>query len=83
MDDGHHLAALEPFLGVYPHSNSSSMTEVPPPTNSLVTAMLTDLYQITMAYAHWKNGRQDDPAVFELFFRKSNRACRDVRVKIR
>lgn len=46
--------------------------EVPRPMNSLVTAMLTDLYQLTMAYAHWKNKRQDDPAVFELFFRKSS-----------
>jgi nicotinic acid phosphoribosyltransferase len=45
--------------------------EVPPPINTLVTAMLTDLYQITMAYAHWKNQRHEDQAVFELFFRKS------------
>lgn len=42
-----------------------------PPSNGLVTPLLTDLYQITMAYAHWKNGRQNDPAVFELFFRKN------------
>ncbi|GKY93898.1 hypothetical protein MPSEU_000356700 [Mayamaea pseudoterrestris] len=47
------------------------METVPRPTNTLVTAMLTDLYQITMAYAHWKNGRHQDPAVFELFFRKN------------
>ena len=45
--------------------------ETPRPTNSLVTALLTDLYQITMAYAHWKNNRHMDPAVFELFFRKN------------
>jgi nicotinate phosphoribosyltransferase len=50
---------------------SSPPAEIPPPTNGLVTPLLTDLYQITMAYAHWKNGRQDDPAVFELFFRKN------------
>lgn len=42
-----------------------------PPTNGLVTPLLTDLYQITMAYAHWKNNRHEDPAVFELFFRKN------------
>jgi len=41
------------------------------PTNPLVSALLTDLYQITMAYAYWKNGRHEDPAVFELFFRKN------------
>lgn len=41
------------------------------PTNPLVRAMLTDAYQITMAYGYWKNGMQDDPAVFEYFFRKN------------
>lgn len=41
------------------------------PTNPLVTALLTDLYQITMAYAYWKTNRHDEPAVFELFFRKN------------
>jgi nicotinate phosphoribosyltransferase len=44
---------------------------IPPPTNALVTPLLTDLYQITMAYAHWKNNRHNDPAIFELFFRKN------------
>jgi nicotinate phosphoribosyltransferase len=39
--------------------------------NPLVTAMLTDLYQITMTYAHWKIGKHNDRAVFELFFRKN------------
>lgn len=43
----------------------------PPPTNHLVSALLTDLYQITMVYAHWKNQRHQDPAIFELFFRKN------------
>jgi nicotinate phosphoribosyltransferase len=49
----------------------SSQLEQQQPTNSLVTAMLTDLYQITMTYAHWKIGKHDDPATFELFFRKN------------
>lgn len=31
--------------------------------------MLTDLYQLTMAYTHWKAGRHTQPAVFDLFFR--------------
>jgi nicotinate phosphoribosyltransferase len=33
-------------------------------------ALLTDLYQLTMAYGYWKNGLQDKEAVFHLFFRK-------------
>ncbi|DBA00924.1 TPA: hypothetical protein N0F65_006124 [Lagenidium giganteum] len=41
------------------------------PTNSLVTPLLTDLYQITMVYAYWKVGRHNDHAVFDLFFRKN------------
>jgi len=32
--------------------------------------LLTDLYQLTMAYGYWKLGRADDEAVFHLFFRK-------------
>ena len=32
---------------------------------------LSDLYQITMAYAYWKAGRTKDQAIFDLFFRKS------------
>lgn len=33
--------------------------------------MLSDLYQITMAYAYWKSGKMNDHAVFDLFFRKN------------
>jgi nicotinate phosphoribosyltransferase len=33
-------------------------------------ALLTDLYQLTMAYGYWKLGRAERPAVFYLFFRK-------------
>jgi nicotinate phosphoribosyltransferase len=44
---------------------------IPPPVNGLVSPLLTDLYQITMAYAYWKTGRHMDHAVFELFFRKN------------
>ncbi len=32
-------------------------------------ALLTDLYQLTMAYAYWKSGPADKEAVFHLFFR--------------
>lgn len=32
--------------------------------------LLTDLYQVTMAYAYWKSGKADAEAVFHLFYRK-------------
>lgn len=34
-------------------------------------ALLTDLYQLTMAYGYWKLGRRDQEAVFHLYFRKN------------
>lgn len=34
-------------------------------------ALLTDLYQISMAYGYWKLGRAEEEAVFNLFFRKA------------
>lgn len=33
--------------------------------------MQTDLYEITMAYAYWKSGKHNEPAVFDLLFRKN------------
>lgn len=36
---------------------------VPLPTNPMVSALLTDMYQITMAYAYWKAGKHRDLAV--------------------
>lgn len=33
-------------------------------------SLLTDFYQISMAYGYWKNKRYDDEAVFHLFFRE-------------
>jgi nicotinate phosphoribosyltransferase len=40
------------------------------PLNPLVTPLLNDMYQITMAYSYWRSGRQNERATFELFFRK-------------
>jgi len=34
-------------------------------------ALLTDLYQLTMAYGYWKSRTHDKEAVFHLFFRQS------------
>ncbi|XP_065347735.1 nicotinate phosphoribosyltransferase isoform X2 [Cloeon dipterum] len=39
--------------------------------NGIVQPLLTDLYQITMAYAYWKAEKIKDHAIFDLFFRKS------------
>ncbi|WKN42518.1 nicotinate phosphoribosyltransferase [Tunicatimonas pelagia] len=43
-------------------------------TNNLYTsslALLTDFYQITMAYGYWKTGMAEKTGVFNLFFRKN------------
>ncbi|MCM8529605.1 MAG: nicotinate phosphoribosyltransferase [Lentisphaeraceae bacterium] len=33
--------------------------------------LLTDLYQLTMAYGYWKEDRSEEQAVFNLFYRKA------------
>lgn len=35
-----------------------------PPTNPMVSALLTDMYQISMAYAYWRAGKHKDRAVY-------------------
>lgn len=34
-------------------------------------ALLTDLYQLTMAYSYWKSGKDRDEAIFHLYFREN------------
>jgi nicotinate phosphoribosyltransferase len=41
------------------------------PTSADRSALLTDLYQLTMAYGYWKAGRHEEEAVFHLFFRRA------------
>ncbi|CAN4082924.1 unnamed protein product [Withania somnifera] len=41
------------------------------PTNPMVTPILTDIYQFTMAYAYWKAGKNNERAVFDLYFRRN------------
>lgn len=44
-------------------NGSLTSGSVPPPTDPMVTPLLTDLYQFTMAYAYWKAGKHLDQAV--------------------
>lgn len=39
-------------------------------TATVAKALLTDLYQLTMAYGYWRSGRADQEAVFHLLFRR-------------
>ncbi len=52
--------------------NADSKTD---PATTERRALLTDLYQLTMAYGYWKSGRAEREAVFHLFFRNSPFQC--------
>ncbi|MDU0369666.1 nicotinate phosphoribosyltransferase [Hymenobacter endophyticus] len=47
--------------------NSAPLSGLYAPSLSL----LTDLYQVTMAYGYWQQGLQDREAVFHLYFRRA------------
>ncbi|XP_028299694.1 nicotinate phosphoribosyltransferase [Gouania willdenowi] len=50
-------------------NSSSRLGLVERSVRDRVPPLLTDMYQFTMAYAYWRTGRHQEPAVFELFFR--------------
>ncbi|GJN02945.1 hypothetical protein PR202_ga20341 [Eleusine coracana subsp. coracana] len=52
-------------------SHAAAEAPVGAPTNPMATALLTDQYQFSMAYAYWKAGKHADQAVFDLYFRKN------------
>lgn len=39
--------------------------------NNFASAMLTDYYQLTMAYSYWNNGIHEKVSAFDLFFREN------------
>ncbi|PHT56886.1 Nicotinate phosphoribosyltransferase 2 [Capsicum baccatum] len=54
-----------------PNGSPESVNIIDGPTNPMVTPILTDLYQFTMAYAYWKAGKHNERAVFDLYFRRN------------
>lgn len=45
-------------------SNGQNAKVLDGPINPMVTPLLTDLYQFTMAYAYWKAGKHNERAVW-------------------
>jgi nicotinate phosphoribosyltransferase len=41
--------------------------------SSIVQPLLTDLYQISMAYTYWKSDKHQQTAAFDPFFRKNRK----------
>ncbi|MEM6885493.1 MAG: nicotinate phosphoribosyltransferase [Verrucomicrobiota bacterium] len=41
------------------------------PQHKKYSVLLTDLYQLTMAYGYWKTGKHEVESVFHVFFRKN------------
>jgi hypothetical protein len=45
--------------------------------SSVVQPLLTDLYQISMAYAYWKSRKHEELSTFDLYFRKNRKSTQD------
>lgn len=48
--------------------NGTSNGTLDGPTNPMVTPLLNDLYQFTMAYAYWKAGKHQERSVSVFLF---------------
>jgi len=46
--------------------------------SSVVQPLLTDLYQISMAYAYWKSNKHHEIATFDLYFRKNRKSTKSL-----
>lgn len=60
-----------PFSVISMSSNASIDYAKGKSQNNLIQPLLTDMYEITMAYVYWKNGKLNENATFDLFFRKN------------
>jgi nicotinate phosphoribosyltransferase len=40
-------------------------------SDEYVNPLLTDFYQLTMMYSHWKYGREKEESVFDMYYRKN------------
>ena len=69
MSEEKHELPTRGSIAIQGRSYSSDPSGYVPYSES-VKGLLTDLYQITMTYAYWKNGDMSKQAVFDLFFRK-------------
>jgi len=70
----------EPIQSHQPSPHLVHSASVPDTRQSLMSAeaqsnvvqpLLTDLYQISMAYAYWKSKKHQEKSVFDLYFRKN------------
>lgn len=54
---------MEAAMANGPKKQEKTAGGIDGPTNPMVTPLLTDLYQFTMAYAYWKAGKHTERAV--------------------
>ena len=62
-----HSRELDRIFPYFARMNSAPLSGLYAPSLALVT----DLYQLTMAYGYWQQGMQDREGVFHLYFRKA------------